>query len=56
MTLYDLYKTVDQYKRQIIFLEEMDMVYETEKIETAKKTKVIFEEVNKRTSAENDVS
>ena len=56
MTLDDLYKTVDQYKRQIEFLEEMGMLDETEKMEMVNKTKVIFEEVNKRTSAQNDVS
>ena len=56
MTLDDLYKAVEQYKRQIKFLEEMDMLDETEKMEMVKKTKVIFEEINKRTSAENEVS
>ena len=56
MTLDDLYKAVEQYKRQLKFLEEMDMLDETEKIEMIQKTKVIFVEINKRTSAENEVS
>ena len=56
MTLDDLYKAVEQYKRQLKFLEEMDMLDEMEKIEMVKKTKVIFEEINKRTSADNEVS
>ena len=56
MTLDDLYQAVEQYKRQIKFLEEMHMLDETEKMEMVKKTKVIFEEINKRTSADNEVS
>ena len=55
MSLEDLYQAVEQYKRQLEFLKEMDMLDETEKIEMVQKTKLIFLEINKRTSAENNV-
>ena len=56
MTLDDLYKAVEQYKRQLKFLEEMGSLSETEKIAIVEKTKVLFEEINKRTSVESEVS
>ena len=56
MILDDLYKAVEQYKKQLKFLEEMGMLEETEKIAIVKKTKVLFEEINKRTSVESEVS
>ena len=51
-----IYIAVEQYKRQLKFLEEMDMLDETEKMDMVKKTKVIFEEIDKRISAGNEVS
>ena len=52
MTLDELYKLVEQYKRQIQFLKEMDSLSESEKDLIVGETKCIFEEINKRTSSE----
>ena len=52
MTLDELYQVIEQYKRQIKFLQEMDMLSPEEKMQIVKKTKSIFEEINKRTTSE----
>ena len=54
MSLDELYKLVEQYKRQLKFLDEMDMLSDEEKRSMVEKTKQVFDEINKRTN--NDVS
>ena len=54
MSLDELYKAVEQYKSQVIFLAEINMLDETEKVQLVTKTKDLFEEINNRTS--NEVS
>ena len=46
MTLDELYKLVEQYKRQLKFLEEMNMLSDEEKTAMVEKTKTVFEEIN----------
>ena len=48
MSLDELYKAVEQYKSQVIFLAEINMLDETEKVQLVAKTKDLFEEINKR--------
>ena len=56
MTLQELYDMLEQYKRQIKFLKEMDMLSEDEKTKMVDKTKLIFEEIDKRTVNRGGVS
>ena len=50
MSLEELYKAVDEYKKQLKFLQEMNMLDDAEKMKIVEKTKKIFEEINNRTN------
>ena len=52
MSLEELYQAIDQYKKQLKFLADMEMLSNEEKKEMVEKTKVIFAEIGKRTNSE----
>ena len=49
MTFDELFNVLDQYKKQLKFPAEMDMLSIEEKKEMVEKTKSIFAEIGKRT-------
>ena len=51
MSLKDLYEAIDQYKKHIVFLKEMDVCSEEEKCDIAGKIKQLFAEINSCTSS-----
>ena len=52
MSLEELYQAIDQYKKQLKFLADMEMLSTDKKKEMVDKTKVIFAEIGKRTNSE----
>ena len=56
MTLQELYNMLEKYKRQLKFLKEMDMLSEDEKKKMVDKTKLIFDEIDKRSVNSGGVS
>ena len=50
-SLKDLYEAIDQYKKHIVFLKEMDICSEEEKCDTVGKIKELFAEIKSRTSS-----
>ena len=56
MSLKDLYEAIDQYKKHILFLKEMDMCSEEEKCDIVGKIKELFAEINSRTSSSTNTN
>ena len=55
MSLKELYEMLEQYERQVQFLKKMDLLSEEENKSMVNKTKLVFEEIDKR-SVNNEVS
>ena len=50
MSLPELYEAVEQYKKQLRFLQEMNMLPDEEKYRLVEKTRELFVEIDSRTS------
>ena len=50
MSLPELYEAVEQYKKQLRFLQEMNMLPNEEKYRLVEKTRELFVEIDSRTS------